>query len=365
MRPAPFRVWRAVALLAFLLMAMPARAGDGDLDWRTIETRHFRLHYPAGLDALAHRSARICEEARAVLVPLLGDFAPPERVEVSLLDFGDSANGSATALPYPRMTLLAAPPTLDGNLGDYDDWLRLLIFHEYTHILQLDRISGLPALINNVIGRVAAPVQAQPSFVLEGGAVYAESATSGRGRIHSAMFRGFLRAQALDGRLHGIDAITHAPIDWPGANVWYMYGGHFMDWIARTRGPQTIGGFYDETSDNLVPFGINRAAEVATGRTMDSLYQAWIADLTATARAEQAELVVAGLTPLRWRTTTGRRHAELRYLPDGTLLSQDGGAEPSGIYARRPDTPLDAHDALVLDGEGIGGYDVCRGGRAL
>ena len=46
----------------------------------------------------------------------------------------DFANGSATALPYPRINLFAAPPTLDGNLNDYDDWLRLLTFHEYAHI---------------------------------------------------------------------------------------------------------------------------------------------------------------------------------------------------------------------------------------
>ncbi|MCB9536426.1 MAG: hypothetical protein H6704_09190 [Myxococcales bacterium] len=239
-------------LLLLTLLPWPARAGDATLDWRTIDTPNFQLHYPVGLDAVAYRAARLCEEAHRVLSPYFARRAT-QRVQVVLTDFGDSANGSASALPYPHINLFAAPPKLDGNLNDYDDWLRLLVFHEYVHILQLDQTRGLPALINALFGGIIAPNQNLPSFTLEGGAVWLESATSARGRIHSAIFRGFLRVHALAGALYDIDAITHVPLTWPGANVWYMYGGHFIDWIARTRGEQVMGRVHDAMADDVIP----------------------------------------------------------------------------------------------------------------
>ena len=190
-----------------------------------------------------------------MLTPLI-DHAPEQRIQVVVTDFGDSANGSATALPQPQISLLAAPPALDGNLNDYDDWLRLLIYHEFTHILQLDQVRGLPTWINAFLGRVLAPNHNIPSFQLEGVAVWAESRTSGRGRIRSALFRGQLRAQALAGRAFDIDDVTHIPQGWPGANVWYMYGGHFMDWVVRTRGLEAVQRAYVAFSDEVVPFSV-------------------------------------------------------------------------------------------------------------
>lgn len=361
---------RAAALLllgAAILPIAPAAAGDGAIEWRTIETRHFRVNYPVGLEAVAHRAARLGEEAWVVIGDLYG-YTPSVRLEMSVTDFGDSANGSATAVPYPRISLLAAPPSLDGNLADYDDWLRLLIFHEFVHIVQLDRMSGLPAWISAIIGRQLAPNQALPSFILEGGAVWAESATSGRGRIHSAIFRGTLRAQALAGQLYGADVMTHLPYEWPGANVWYMYGGHFFDWLARRHGPDGAGRLHDAIGDDLIPFGVNRAAVEAWGRPLADLIAHWQAELTSTAEAEAEALSAAGLTALHPVTTNGQRHGDLRFHPDGHLWSLDGGNQETGVYRRSPAAlagPSDPPAERMLDFESVGNYDLCRGGEAI
>lgn len=358
---------RLALAFALLLLAAPARAGDGALEWRTVETRHFRVHYPVGLEPVAFRAARLCEEAREVIGELFG-YTPAVRIEVSVSDFGDSANGSATALPYPRISLLAAPPAMDGNLADYDDWLRLLIFHEYVHVVQLDRIAGLPAFLNALLGRKLAPNQALPSFILEGGAVWGESATSGRGRIHSAAFRGTLRAQALAGRLYPIDVMTHYPRGWPGANVWYMYGGHFFDWLARRYGTEAAGRLHDAIADDLIPYGINRAMVEAAGLPIADLVASWQAELYATAHAEAAALEAEGLSPLHPVTTTGQRHHTLRFDPQGGLWSLDAGNEESSLYRRDPASlagPADGPAEQMLDLESVGTYDLCRGGASV
>ncbi len=351
-------------LLAALLWASPALAGDASLRWRSVDTPHFQLHYPQGLEAVAWRAARLCEEAWELLTPVM-QHRPAGRIQVVLQDFGDSANGSATVVPYAKIALLAAPPSLDGNLGDYDDWLRLLVFHEFTHILQLDPISGVPSAINAVLGRVMAPNHNMPSFVLEGGAVWAESATSGRGRIRSASFRGSLRAQALADRLYDIDAVVHAPERHPSANVWYMYGGHFMHWIAERRGPGTFGRAHAALGDEMIPFNVNDAFREASGQPLTHLYAAWIADLRAKSRAELAALEREGLTQYMPITQIGGAPRNPRFLPSGDLLSLEGGHKEGGLYSRGPRSVPTEDPTLHLDTEGLGRFDVCPGGAIV
>ena len=347
------------------LWPVAARAGDGALVWRTVDTPHFQVHFPVGLDAVAFRAARLCEEAHEVITPLL-EHTPDERTQVVLTDFGDSANGSATALPYLRIRLFAAPPSLDGNLNNYDDWLRLLIFHEYVHILHLDTTTGLPDLLNRIFGKTFAPNQNLPSFHLEGTAVWLESLTSRRGRVRSSLFRGFLRTQALAGRLFDIDEVTHAPLDWPGGNVWYLYGGHFVNWLVEQRHPSVIAGINRAISDNLIPFGLNRAASAVTGETLTSMWRRWQADLVMRSRAERAALVrqPGGLTVIESITTLGRHHQRPRFLPDGTLLAlESDGHSPSALYARADGGR--GPRRLILDNDSTDSFDACDDGQTL
>ncbi len=332
----------ATALAACALLALApatAHAGRPLPDFRTISTPHFRLNYPVGLEAVAFRAARILEEANAYLVPLM-HHQPTEKTEVSLTDFGDSANGAATALPSNRISLLAAPPGLDGNLGDYDDWLRVLIYHEYTHILHLDTVRGVPAWLNHIFGKKLAPNQNMPSFLVEGVAVHMESLSSGRGRIRSAQFRGWLRTAALDGSLHDLDEVTHYPQTFPGANVWYMYGGHFMDWVARTRGGDTLARMFEAYGHDVIPFAPNRAAMEGVGETVTELWAAWQADLRASAEAfrtqRAADPTFGGLVEPTPLTTTGLRHENPRFLPDGSLLALEGDPRSETALWRRP-----------------------------
>lgn len=359
-------LWAVCALalggLAGLVLPGVACAGVPLPEWRTLETPHFRVNYPRGLEAVAFRAARICEEAHSALVPML-HHRPTERTEVSISDFGDAANGSATALPSNRMNLLATPPGPDGNLGDFDDWLRQLIYHEYTHILHLDTIHGVPRALNHFFGKRFAPNQNMPSFLIEGVAVYVESRTSGRGRVRSAMFRGWLRTAALEGALHDLDAATHFPQTFPGPNVWYMYGGHFMDWVASRHGADALARMFAVYGHDVVPFAVNRAAVAATGETVTALWAAWQADVRAEAESWRDYRGVSpaevGKTAPALVTTSGERHENPRFLPDGTLLSIEGDPETeTDVYDRGPDGRRAPRVRLHL--EATERFDVCR-----
>ncbi|MFN3201897.1 MAG: hypothetical protein ACE366_26060 [Bradymonadia bacterium] len=349
-----------------LLVAPASHAGDGRIEWRTVDTAHFQVHYPAHLEALAMRAARMCEEAHRVLSPTLA-YTPEQRTQVLLSDFGDGANGFANAQPYLLISLFAAPPAMDGNLNEFDDWLRQLVYHEYVHVLHLDTITGWPKFLNGFFGKQYGPNQNMPRFLVEGLAVYLESATSGFGRIHSATFKGYLRAQALAGKLFDLDEVVHVPFDWPGANVWYLYGGHFIDWVAHNRSPEGLTRMNYAISDDMIPYAMNRGAKAAMGSTLEEMWQAWRGDLTAEARVTEARLEAeGGVTRPRRITTLGRRHDQPRFLPDGRLLSlESDGHNPRGIIDLGVEAETDVEGEIYVRTDVTDNFDVCGDGETL
>ena len=102
-------------------------------------------------------------------------------------------------------------------LGDHDDWLNALITHEHTHILHADNITGIPAIVNAVLGKSLAPNQAQPRWILEGLAVAMESEHTSGGRVRSTQVDMFLRADVLANNLASLDQISHPARRWPAA----------------------------------------------------------------------------------------------------------------------------------------------------
>jgi hypothetical protein len=82
-------------------------------------------------------------------------------------------------------------------LGDYDDWYLDLVTHEYTHIAHTDNVSGIPALINAILGKTYVPNQIQPKWIIEGLAVVHETQHSSAGRLRASLFDMQMRADVL------------------------------------------------------------------------------------------------------------------------------------------------------------------------
>jgi hypothetical protein len=208
-------------------------ASDPSLAWKTIETVHFRITYSTGLDAAAERVADACESIYGDLAQAVG-WHPKERTEIALSDPSERANGSATPLPYNAMSLLVTAPQDMSPLGDVDDWLATLVTHELTHILHTDQIRGLPAIGNAVLGKTFSPNNMQPAWILEGLAVYHESARTSGGRLRNSQWDMFMRTDVLNNTVATIDQISNRIRRWPQGNTAYLYGSFFTQWIAQT-----------------------------------------------------------------------------------------------------------------------------------
>jgi hypothetical protein len=307
----------AACLTAALLAAgAPARAAnDPKLLWKSFETQHFRITYYSTEDEVAARVGDLAESIYTRLVPAVGWPPGEARAEILLTDQTDAANGSATALPYDAVRLNVTAPDDMSPLGDVDDWYLELVTHEYTHILHTDHIQGIPALVNRILGKRLAPNQAQPHWLLEGLAVFEESARTSGGRLRSSMWNMWMRADVLEGATATLDVFSNTPRRWPQGNIWYLYGSFFLQWIAETYGERAIRAMIDDYAYQIIPYAINRSIRRATGRTFEELYPAWIDSLQRSFGAEAAAIRDRGLREGVRLTHTGNTYEHPRWIP--------------------------------------------------
>jgi len=328
-RVRPLLVAVALAVCALLLVRDASALGDPGLVWETHTTEHFAVHAHTGLRPIAKRVAEVAEHVHRTLSPELG-WAPRERTQIVLTDDTDFANGSATALPYNTVRLFVTAPDDLSPLNDYDDWLLELVTHEYTHILHTDHITGLPAIYNAIVGKTYSPNQMQPRWILEGLAVVEESRFTSGGRIRSSIFDMYLRADVLEDNVAPIDQVSHSPRRWPQGNLWYLYGSHFLQYIAEIYGHEALRAVAADYSDEVIPYGINRAIHRQTGRTYVELYDGWIAWMKKRYGAQMAAVIKRGLREGLRVTSSGQDAAHPRYMPEGA-----GGDGASKGYSRR------------------------------
>ena len=344
--PHPLRLAAITSLAALLVSGSAGAADDPYLEWWTIDAPHARVHYYKGLEPIAERVADVLEGVHREMCEELG-WSPSQITEVVLTDNTDSANGFASAIPYNSIHLFVTAPDDMSALGDYDDWYLELVSHEYTHILHTDNITGVPAIVNAVMGRRLVPNQNQPRWLLEGLAVVEESRHTTGGRIRSTMFDMFLRADVLDNRIVPLDQMSNSARRWPQGNIWYLYGSRFLSWIADTYGPTVLAAVARDSGAQVIPFGLNRSIRRATGRTYVDLYRGWTSWLRDTTADQMKAVEARGLREGTRITWSGMQTSHPRFVPAAArtasgyaeLIYQRSGDDRAGLYRVVLDTP--------------------------
>lgn len=312
--------------LVLLLGAPPAEAQLRDplVEWRTIHTDHFDIHYHDPLALVARRVGAVAERAHVTLREIFGFEPTPSpgqtRIQIVLTDDSDSANGSATALPFDTIRLYAEPPEDLSTLSDYDDWLTTLVSHEHTHILHLDQASGLPSILNAILGKVYMPNHVLPRWMIEGIAVWQETERTSGGRLRSSMWDMYLRMDALEDRFWHLDQVSTDADRWPHGDAAYLYGSYFIRYIADHHGRESIAAMARDYGDSILPYGINRVAERATGHTFTELWTDFLAERRAHYEAMRDEVDAIGRVEGVRITTHGESTRAPRFLRDGRLV---------------------------------------------
>jgi hypothetical protein len=132
-----------VAAVASLCLASNAVAAvDPGLEWKTISTEHFDVHFHAGEEWTGAEAARIAEE---IYPAITGLYAyEPKRCHLVILDTEDYANGAAFF--YDNKVEIWAT-NLEFHLRGTTQWLRNVITHEFTHIVSIQAAMKMPLRI--------------------------------------------------------------------------------------------------------------------------------------------------------------------------------------------------------------------------
>jgi len=272
-RSLQLRLFIFLALLPCLLHPTNSHAIDPRLDWFSLATPHFIIHFPEENEALAELIAERAESAHKELSPWF-NWQPKEKTHIVLNTSESRANGSAFAIPYNRIELNMVIPEAGGNLSDFADWWTLLITHEYAHILHLDKKVGVPLFLRQTLGRVPAfyPNLFQPRWIIEGLATYIETDNENQtGRGQSSAFNMMINEELGQG-LKSLRQINIHESNWPYSSA-YLYGSYFFEFLEQEYGEEKTKAFIAEYSNNIIPFALNTTSSTVFDKSLYSLWK--------------------------------------------------------------------------------------------
>lgn len=323
-----------ILLLSFTSVSYAARY-DTSFAFSTIETPHFSIHFHQGLEGVARKAAVYAEEAHGTLTREF-TWQPAEKTELVLTDSSDIVNGLSTSLPYNIIFVQVAPPGLTSTLGEYDNWLKSLITHEYAHIVTIDPARGYSSVLRSIFGRplpggdplstllffVSAPENIfLPRWWHEGMATWAETEYSGKGRGRSSFYDMIFRMAVAENNLPTIDGMNGEVPAWPAGELPYLYGYRLHQYIADTYGTKALAKL-NLAHAGRVPYFINAPPqEMFGGKSYLNLYDDMIAALKREESQRIATLSVVPFTPLRTVSRRGESLTNPRFSPDGSRIA--------------------------------------------
>ncbi|MBX2798585.1 MAG: BamA/TamA family outer membrane protein [Myxococcales bacterium] len=280
---------RIMACLACLLFAggsAEAATYDPDLKWRTLRTEHFDIHFHQGIEQVADEFSGMVEGVYEDMADEL-KWELRQRVDVTLIDRTDAANGFATTVPYNSITVFVTAPTEASTLNTYEDWSTTIFTHELTHVLHMETNHGIVRAARAVVGRIASTNDVSPGWIIEGFATFQETrqSTGGRGRASwPAMIK---RTAVLEDDfppLGNLDGFQPTP---PSGNLRYLFGQDFIQYVSDHAG-RDVWTRWTHTYGSSVPFLL--PTKKVFGRRLVPLYYDWKRHLADTYEA-QAEAV--------------------------------------------------------------------------
>ncbi len=329
----------AVVLIgASVSFAHAALSHDPSLDWYSVESTHFAIHYHNGEEALAQRVATIAEDVHQRLSKWLA-WAPKHKTDIIVSDEWDLSNGFATVFPRTRFTIYVTAPDEISSLEDHNGWLQALITHEYLHIIHLDKVSGLPATLQNVFGRHPwlFPNVYQPRWLIEGIATHIETdVQQGIGRGQSSLFDMMMRMEVVNG-IKPVEQINQPLASWPLGHAPYLYGVQYYQYINDRYGDKKVKELVANYSDNLIPFRLNSTSVQTFGKDLPQMWAEFSLNTNNKYQTQINAIQQQGEQAGRSLTQQGYFAGPLRVLPDGRIyFIAFRGDTRAGLYLIEP-----------------------------
>ncbi len=320
--------WFIISTGCAPIVFLPDTKFHPSLDWQTIETPHFAIHFYQGEEETAQNVSVIAEEVHQKLSPILR-WQPKSRTQLVLVDNIDEVSGAATPIPYNTVYINLTPPAGTFFIINYEDWLRLVITHEYVHILHLDTVSGMNEALRQIFGRVpfilppfltSIPNIWQPNWLIEGLATYEETQLGTSDRRDGTFSEMVLRMAVLEDKFPTLDQAGGLD-QWPAGQIPYLFGSKFYQYIAQKYGEQYLATISKNYSGRVIPFFVESIAETYLGLPYRILWREWERTLQQKYDQEKDKFESQGLTTSQELTNRGYMILGPAFSPDGRLIA--------------------------------------------
>ncbi len=316
---------------------------DPALHWQQLETPHFYIVYHQGLEQIAQESAVIAEESYEIIKKEF-NRAPADKVYIVIFDVADQIIGSATTIP--QNTIYMGPAQL--RLADWanvrlDSWIRVLVYHELLHIMDLEIASGWNALLRKIFGNIIMPNFGKPIPFIEGLAVYEKYKHLGESRHNDANTIMMIRQMVLDNKIPRFDEISgyYNRQSWPPVGLLvYNFGSWFLRYLEETYGPHIMKKFNEVNSSQLINLffltGFGADFDAVLKQTVrqpaDEVYAGFQRWLQQKFSAEIEAITKEGLTSSLRLTRWGWGSGQAAWSPNGQeIVYRHSGPGRSGL----------------------------------
>ena len=265
-----------------------------EIEWQTIETDHFKIHFYSDTEILAREAAGILEYVYPYITDLY-QYEPKKKTDLIFTDTEDVANGAAYY--YDNKMIIWASP-LDIALRGSHKWLENVLTHEFTHIISIQKAmkagTKVPGAFLQWIGYenethqnvlygypnavVSYPIPAAvvPPWLAEGTAQHMYSnADWDNWDSHRDMI---LRDQALNDNLLSFEAMNTFGKCGIGNESVYNSGYAFVNYIIEKFGDETLRLLMEELSSPF-QYSIDKVLENVTGIDGKELYKKYIEEV--------------------------------------------------------------------------------------
>ncbi len=290
-----FSLSHTIALLCVALIfhtnsgrAMNFDSLDGDgsqnpssLQWRVIETSHFRIIFPKKMQNKALELGNALEDLRPILGNDLKSY--PEKLPLVIQNQSIFSNGLVALAPWHSQFFMTPP--LGQSFGAID-WANLLSLHEYRHAVQIFKNkAGFNRVYQVLFGETGLAVGtlfSTPSWYLEGDAVHAETVFSSGGRGRQPRFLQHYKAMALADEYPSFDEV------WLGSYKKFYPNQYPLGYLVTTHLRRQLGRrvFHQiqkiAAAKSFVPYGMEIAIKKQTGVSLESHYQKMLKKIQST-----------------------------------------------------------------------------------
>lgn len=290
-----------------------------DLEWYTIETEHFFIHYPVSRhrtpddpyyinpEYSARKMAKVAEEMWG---PMTSEFDNPlvERIHIVLLDQSDDLEGF-TIPAWDWIEISANPGGYFYRMRGRMEWFSDVLVHEFAHVVSLKKnapfaegsqgvlIGGLyrDGVNDEQTGGEFFIADSDPFWWTEGGAEYWSDNTGYNWWTSSRDTN--LRTTVLEDRLLTYDewVTVIEKRDWDDGERGYQGGYSFGLYLRERFGDKTYARFA-QTSDKKWRLQWEKIVEEVTGVPLRTLYDDWKAYLETRYAEQYAEVKELGET---------------------------------------------------------------------